>query len=114
MRIKSCLDIILVGKNLSVVDYNFMKPSASKPSAMYGLCKFYKSTTADDKTPPFCPILSAVGTCSCDLLNFFRVYFKTVYYQRINFQKFFIFSVKEWLVKIQKYSKDSLTFNRCL
>ena len=72
MRTESCLDNILDSEYLSVDDFNFVKPSESKPSVMYGLCKVYKGTTADDKTPPLCPMLSVVGTCSYDLLNFFE------------------------------------------
>ena len=56
---------------LSDDDYKFLKPCGSKPGVMYGLCKVHKSVSDDDPVPPFCPILSAIGTCTYNLAKFF-------------------------------------------
>ena len=40
--------------------YNVLYPTGSKPGILYGLCKACKSIV--DGVPPFCPILTAIGT----------------------------------------------------
>ena len=43
----------------------------SRPGVMYGLCKVHKDQTNGLELPPFCPILSAIRTCSYNLAKFF-------------------------------------------
>ena len=70
-NIKSCLDNLIDNGYLSDDDYKFLKPCGSKPGVMYGLCKVHKSVSDDDPVPPFCPILSAIGTCTYNLAKVF-------------------------------------------
>ena len=53
---------------LSEKDFNRLKPCGSNPGVMYGLCKVHKSKVG--KTPPFRPILSAIGTATYFLAKF--------------------------------------------
>ena len=99
-EIKSRLDDLYNHNYLSKDDYKFLNPRASKPCILYGLCKVHKGTTANDSIPPFCPILSAIGTCNYKLAKFFVPILKqftiNVYLSNI----FFRF-VKKSLIKIQ-------------
>ena len=70
-EIKSCLDDLQNFNYSSEDHYKFMKPRGTKPGVMYGLCKVHKGINPNDSVPPFCPILSAIGTCSYNLGNFF-------------------------------------------
>ena len=73
LEIKSYLDDLLNKNYLSKDDYKYLKPCGSKPGIMimYGLCEIHKGATVNDPVPPFRPILSAIGTCNCNLGNFF-------------------------------------------
>ena len=71
LEIISCLDDLLNKKYLSKDDYKYLKPCQSKPGIMYGLRKIHKGTTVNGPVSPFRPILSAIGTCSYNLANFF-------------------------------------------
>ena len=70
-EIKSCLDDLQNSNYLSKDDYKFMKPYGRKPGVMYGPCKVHKGVTPNGSVPPFCPILSTVGTFSYNLAKFF-------------------------------------------
>ena len=63
------LDKLLTLNYLSNSDYNFLKPSGSKPGVLYGLCKVHKKSIGN--SPPFRPILSSIGTCTYKLAKFF-------------------------------------------
>ena len=67
-NIKSCLDELLEGGYITKDDYKFMKPVGSKPGVMYGLCKVHKDKQGS--SPPFRPILSAIGTSTYKLAKF--------------------------------------------
>ena len=70
-EIKSYLDNLYNHNYLSNDDYKFLKPCGSKTVVIYGLCKAYKGTTDNDNVPPFCPILSAIGSWNYNLEKFF-------------------------------------------
>ena len=70
-NIKTCLDDLLQNHYLSEEDYKHLKPVGKRPGIMYGLCKVHKDTTNGSEVPPFCPILSAIKTCSYNLAKFF-------------------------------------------
>ena len=60
--IKSFLKELLENEFLSNEDYKFLLPVGSNPGLLYGLCKVHKGTENNTSTPPFRPILSAIGT----------------------------------------------------
>ena len=76
--IKACLDDLLQKQYLSADDHKFMTPCGSRPGIMYGLCKVHKERKNGKKTPPFRPILSAIGTCSYNMAKFFVPILKPV------------------------------------
>ena len=70
-NIKTCLDNLLEKQYIPREDYNFLKPCASRPGIMYGLCKVHKGRGASNDLPPFGPILSAMGNCTYNIPKFF-------------------------------------------
>ena len=67
-KIKECLDPLLKNKIIDKNTYNHLLPKGSQPGKMYGLCKVHK--TSSEVSPPFYPILSAIGTPTYNLANF--------------------------------------------
>ena len=67
-NIKIFLDDLLDGDYITKDDYKFMKPVGSKPGVMYGLCKIHKDKVGS--SPPFRPILSAIGTSTYNMAKF--------------------------------------------
>lgn len=67
--INTTLKDLVNDEYLSKEDYDFLKPVGSRPGILYGLCKVHKQT--QDDSPPFRPILSAIGTCTYNLAKFF-------------------------------------------
>ena len=55
--------------HLSDEDYNFLKPVGSNPGILYGCCKVHKPTVG--QSPPFRPIISAIGTAFYKIAKFF-------------------------------------------
>ena len=53
---------------ISEKEKNGLYPSGSKPGVLYGLAKIHKAL--EDGTPSFRPILSAIGTSTCNLVKF--------------------------------------------
>ena len=90
-EIKSCLDDLQNSNYFSEDDYKFMKPRGSKPGVMYGLCKIHEGITANNNVPPFRPILSAIDTCTYNLVKLFVPLLKH-------------YTINEYIVK------DSLSF----
>ena len=70
-KIKHCLGDLPENNYLSKENYNYMRPCSRKLAVLYGLWKFHKKSDEPNKLPPLHPILSAIGTCSYNLANFF-------------------------------------------
>jgi len=66
--ITEVLDGLLSTQYINEEDYKRLKPCGSNPGVMYGLCKVHKSKVG--RTPPFRPILSAIGTATYNLAKF--------------------------------------------
>ena len=67
--INNCLDELHSSGHLSDDDYKYLKPVGSNPGILYGCCKVHKPTQG--QSPPFRPILSAIGTASYNIAKFF-------------------------------------------
>ena len=67
-KIKACLDPLLKENIIDAKTYYRLLPKGSQPGKMYGLCKVHKAST--DGSPPFRPILSAIGTPTYNLAKF--------------------------------------------
>ena len=66
--INDTLEQLVCDGYLSQSDHIKLKPCGSRPEIMYGLCKVHKHKAA--RTPPFRPILSAIGTTTYKLAKF--------------------------------------------
>ena len=62
------LDQLVSEGYLNQSDYKRLKPCGSRPGVMYGLCKVHKGKSG--RTPPFRPILSAIGTATYSLAKY--------------------------------------------
>ena len=111
-EIKSCLDDLQNSNYLSEDNYKFMKPCGSKPGVMYGLCKVHKGITPNDSVPPFRPILSAIGTCICNLAKFFVPLPKQYTINECTVEDYFL--ARKLLIKTLSCLWHLLTFSCCL
>ena len=68
-EIKSCLKDLLDNNYLTEDEYKFLNPVGSQPGILYGMCKVHKDL--DGLSPPFRPILAAIGTPTYNLSKFF-------------------------------------------
>ena len=75
--IKTCLDDLRDNNYLSPEDHKFMNPTGSRPGVLYGICKVHKEVGSEGETPPFRPILSAIGTSTYNMAKFFVPILKT-------------------------------------
>ena len=64
-KIKNILRPLLDKKVIDQNTYNYLLPIGSQPGKMYGLCKVHKDSVGG--SPPFRPILSAIGTPTYNL-----------------------------------------------
>ena len=55
-----------------------MRPRGSKPGVLYRLCKVLRKSDDANGLTPFCPILSAIGTCLYNVANFSYQYLKNL------------------------------------
>ena len=69
--IKLRLNDLLNNNYLSQEDYKFLKPCGSKSGIIYGLCKVHKFDPVARDIPPFRTVLSAIGSLTYNLANFF-------------------------------------------
>ena len=68
-EIRETLNNLKDSNYLSYEDYDRLWPVGSRPGILYGLCKIHKNTIG--RSPPFRPILSAIGTCTYNIAKFF-------------------------------------------
>ena len=80
--------------------YNKLSPSGSRPGVMYGLPKVHKKCI--NGSPPFHPILSAIGTSTYNLAQFLQ--------RRI--QGDFDTGIPVWAPKLWRPKKGFLKFSR--
>ena len=64
-----CLDNLLQENCITKQEFDVLKPVGSNPGVLYGLCKGHKEVQG--KSPPFRPILSAIGTTTYKVSKFF-------------------------------------------
>ena len=67
-RIMSELKLLEDKEIIDKSTYKSIKPVGSRPGILYGLGKIHKETR--NGIPPFCPILSAIGTPTYKLAKF--------------------------------------------
>ena len=67
--VTKCLERLLSNNSITEEEFKFLKPVGSKPGVLYGLCKVHKETSG--RSPPFRPILSAIGTSTFNIAKFF-------------------------------------------
>ena len=84
--IKACLD------DLSEEDRKFLNRTGSRLGVMYGMCKVHKEVGNQGETPPFRPILSAIGTCTYNMAKFFVPILKTSTVNQFTIDDYFSFA----------------------
>ena len=67
-KVTDVLKVLLDKGSLDQTLYDKLRPTGSRLGALYGLCKVHKKST--DGSPPFRPILSAIGTPTYKLAKF--------------------------------------------
>ena len=65
----NCFKKLKVKQEISDKVYNELYPTCSRPGNLYSLCKIHKRFV--DAVPPFCPILSFIGTCTYKHIKIF-------------------------------------------
>ena len=68
-KIVELLKKLKVKQEISDKFHNELYPTGSRPAILYGLCKIHKSIA--DGVPPFCLILSTIGTPTYKLAKIF-------------------------------------------
>ena len=68
LKTQECLDPLLHNKVIDEKLYNRLLRKGSQPGKMYGVCKVHK--TGFEGSPPFRPILSAIGTPTYNIAKF--------------------------------------------
>ena len=67
-RITSNLKLLKVEEIVNKATFKNIKPVGSRPGVLYELGKLHKETK--NELPPFCPILTAIGTPTYKLAKF--------------------------------------------
>ena len=58
----------------------------------YGLYRVHKGIISNDSVPPFCPIMSAIGTCSYNLLDIQSLFTNIPLDETINICTYMVFN----------------------